>query len=262
MAWKTVPIGEHFTFHTWEEGEGTPLLYLHGFEGHPGDSEFLRRLAGARRIIAPELPGYGESTGFEHIEETLDMTLALRQFVESLGVPNVDVIGHSLGGMFAGEIAAICPHVVNRLLLVSPFGLWIDEAPTPDPFVLNPTQLAEITWHNPAAATSIATSRALSNGEDQVAATLARTANLSVAGKFLWPIPDRGLRKRLPLVRAKTLIVRGTSDELIPAVYAEQFADLVPGASVITIDAAGHYPMHEAPDEFLRTCEAFLMEPR
>jgi pimeloyl-ACP methyl ester carboxylesterase len=258
MGWTTIPVGDKYTFHTWDEGDGTPLLYLHGFEGHPGDADFLKGLAGSHRIIAPELPGYGDSGGFEHIDDTLDMTLAIRQLIEAMGLDQVDVVGHSLGGMFAAELAAVSPHVVNRLVLVSPFGLWLESDPIPDPFVLNPTQLAEITFAVPTKATAVVRAHAPSNGNEQIGAALARTANLSVAGKFLWPIPDRGLRKRLPLIRAKTLIVRGEGDQLIPAAYSDAFSDAIPGASAVAIDNAGHYPMHEQPEEFARTCSSFL----
>ncbi len=259
MGWTTIPAGDHFTFHTWDEGQGNPVVFLHGFEGHPGeDASFLHELAKNRRVIAPELPGCGDSEGFDYIEETLDMTLAIRQFIEALGVDRVDVIGHSLGGMFAAELAAVSPHVVNRVMLVSPFGLWFDQHPVPDLFVLNPTQLAEITWSTPGNATSVARETDTGNGTDQITATLNRTGNLAVATKFLWPIPDRGLRKRLPLIKAKTLVVRGNADQLIPAAYTDAFTDAIPGASGVTINNAGHYPMLEQPDEFVRTCEGFL----
>ena len=254
MNWTTISAGDRFSFHCLEGGSGSPLLYLHGFEGHPGEAQFLKELAANHRVVAPELIGYGQSKGFEHIEEVLDMVLALRQLAEQLG-GEVDVVGHSLGGMFAAELAAIAPQVVHRLVLVSPFGLWLEDQPIPDPFVLNADQLREITWHDPASAT---TARQPANGHDQITATLSRTGDLAVAGKFLWPIPDRGLRKRLPLVRAETLVLNGASDQLITPAYGEAFADVIDGAAATTIANAGHYPMLEQPGEFVQQVEGFL----
>lgn len=256
MNWTNISVG-NYTFRALEGGEGDLLLYLHGFEGHPGEASFLQELARTHRVLAPELVGYGESTGFEHIEDFLDMTLALRQLIDQQG-GQADVIGHSLGGMFGAELGAVAPQAVRKLLLVAPFGLWMDNQPIPDPFVLNPGELTKLTWHDEAAAEKIQPTMNGAEETDQITATVTRTANLAIAGKFLWPIPDRGLRKRLPLIKAKTLVVSGTSDKLIAPAYGEKFAELIPGASAITIANAGHYPMLEQADEFVRTAEAFL----
>jgi len=208
-----------FNVRVWSEGAGPPLLYLHGFDGHPGDAPFLQRLAENRRVIAPEAPGFGLSTGIEEIDGVLELALFYRQLVEALGLGAVDLVGHSLGGMFAAEFAAICPQYVRQLVLVSPFGLWIEEAEIPDFLAMSAGQLARATWHDPESAAAQATQKGSSNGASPVATAVQRASNLSAAGKFLWPIPDRGLRKRLPLIAAPTLVVRGASDKLIPAPY-------------------------------------------
>jgi pimeloyl-ACP methyl ester carboxylesterase len=248
-----------FNVRVWSEGDGPPLLYLHGFEQHPGDAPFLRRLAQSRRVYAPELPGYGESTGFERIDGILGITLYHRQLVESWGVDAVDVIGHSLGGMLAAEFAAICPHRTRRLVLVDAYGLWLDHAPLPDPFALSEKELNAAKWGSADFAGS-EPSIFVSNPDDPGAATLERMKNLAIATKFMWPIPDRGLCRRLPLIQAPTLVVHGASDGLVPPVYAEEFARLVPNARVQQIDQAGHLPMVEREDAFISAVERFLAE--
>jgi pimeloyl-ACP methyl ester carboxylesterase len=249
-----------FSLHVWESGAGRPLLYLHGFEGHPGEAPFLERLAASWRVIAPEAPGFGESTGIEQIDDILDLTLVYRQLVEALGLGEVDLIGHSLGGMFAAEFAAICPQHVRRLVLVSPFGLWLEEAEIPDFLAMSAGQLARATWHDPESAAAQAAQRSGANGASPIATAVRRASNLAAAGKFLWPIPDRGLRKRLPLIGAPTLIVRGASDKLIPAPYGAAFQRLIPNARLETIPDAGHTPQAEQPDAFLDAVESFLTE--
>ena len=82
--------------------------------------------------------------------------------------------------------------------------------------------------------------------------------NLGAATKFMWPIADRGLRRRLPLIDAPTLVVHGTSDGLLPLPYAEEFVRLIPNATLAPIDAAGHYPMVEQEDEFIAVVTKFL----
>ncbi len=247
-----------FSLRVWESGAGRPLLYLHGFDGHPGEAPFLERLAASHRLIAPEAPGFGESTGIEEIDDILDMTLVFRQLVETLGLDRVDLVGHSFGGMFAAEFAAICPQHVRRLVLVSPFGLWLDEAEIPDFLAMSAGQLARASWHDPESAAAQAAQRGAANGASPIATAVRRASNLATAGKFLWPIPDRGLRKRLPLISAPTLVVRGASDGLLPAPYGEAFVRLVPDARLLTIDGAGHTPQAEQPDLFLSAVESFL----
>ncbi len=243
----------------WRAGSGQPaLLYLHSLEGFPAEAAFLERLGSGRQVVVPEHPGFGQSTGIEGIDGVLDMVLFHRQLVDRLGLAQVDVVGHSLGGMFGAELAAICPERVRRLVLAAPFGLWLDEAPIPDLFVMSPNQLARTTWHEPEGeAAQQAMSRAVA-GVDRIQAAVTRASNLSAAGKFLWPIPDRGLSKRLHLVQAPTLVLLGESDGLVTRAYGEAFTRAIAGASLEVIPAAGHYPMYEQTDRFVEMVEGFL----
>ena len=243
----------------WSAGEGPPLLYLHGFEHHPGDASFLRRLAKGRRVVAPETPGYGESSGLQDIDGILGLTLYHRHLVESLSLDQVDVIGHSLGGMFAAEFAAICPHRTRRLVLVDAYGLWRDDVPIPDPFVLGPTQLSAAKWAVPDAAPA-EPSIFMPDPTDPHAAALDRARNLAAATRFMWPFAERGLRRRLPFVQAPTLVIHGERDGLVPPAYADEFARLIPDARVIRIAGAGHLPMVEREDQFIETVRRFLTD--
>lgn len=248
-----------FSTRVWSEGEGDPVVFLHSFEGHrPDGAGFLASLAANRRVIAPEHPGFGDSIGADEIDEILDVVLYYRQLLDVLKIDRADVIGHGLGGMFAAEFAAICPERVNALVLVAPFGLWIDEAPVPDLFTMSPSQMQRAAWHDPEAAPSQESMSASTNGKSGPAAIVERAMDLSEAGKFLWPIPDRGLKKRLPLIEAETLVIMGASDKLVPAAYGEAFAFAIPTAKLVTIPDAGHYPHLEQPQAFLQAVEGFL----
>jgi pimeloyl-ACP methyl ester carboxylesterase len=258
MAMSTTTVSEKHSVRVWEKGAGEPLVFLHGYDGHPGDDSFLEGLAPGRRVIAPEAPGFGDSTGIDEIDDVLDMALFYRQLFEKLGLGPIDVVGHSLGGMFAAEVAAICPQVVKRLVLVSPFGLWLDEHQVPDLFAMSPTQLQRASWHDPESHPAQQALSRLPNGKSGTAAIVQRAMNLSAAGKFLWPIPDRGLKKRLPLIKAPTLVVVGASDRLSGPAYGEAFAARIPGAKLAVVEAAGHFPMVEQPEAFGRELEGFL----
>ena len=242
----------------WAWGDGAPLLFLHGFEGHPGDAPFLADLARSRRVLAPELPGFGESHGLDGLTELLDVTLYQRELVETLGYDRVDVVGHSLGGMLAAELAAVCPSLVERLVLVDAYGVWLDDLPIPDPFVLSPSQLARTLWHDVDSEPAQARLVEREGGRPRTEVLLERARNLGAAGKFLWPIPDRGLARRLRLIRAPTLVVWGAEDQLIDPRYGAEFRDRIPGAQLIMIPNAGHLPMLEQPAAFLEAVEPFL----
>jgi pimeloyl-ACP methyl ester carboxylesterase len=241
----------------WSGGSGPPLLYLHGFEQHPGAAPFLERLSEKFEVRAPESPGYGQSTGLDEMHDLLDMTLHHRALVEAWARGPVNVIGHSLGGMFAAELAVIAPHLVRRMVLVSPYGLWLDDEPLPDPFVLSPDALAKAKWHEPANAAREPS--AYDEASDGPRHTF-RTINLSAATKFLWPLPDRGYARRARYIRTPTLIVRGESDGLVSSTYCEKY----PGTSqrsVVTIANAGHLPMVEQEDAFVAAVQSFLLQP-
>src|SRR5579883_187998 len=190
--------GGAFNVRYWEAGSGRPLLFLHGIDGFTPDAQFLSALAHDRRVIAPETPGFGESTDLDRIDDMLDATVYHQQLLEALGLEQVDIAGHSLGAMFAAELAAVSPHSVRRLVLVSPLGLWLDETPLPDFFTLSDREMAQSGWANPDLRPGRPDPSAPPPDPKAVqAATIARTKNLAAAGKFLWPIPDRGLGKRV-----------------------------------------------------------------
>ncbi len=255
MTTLEIPNIGTFDVELWEEGTGTPLLYLHGYERHPGGAGFLKRLAEDHRVLAPEQPGYGKSTGFENFTDVIDVALYYRELVESLGIDRLDVVGHSLGGMFAAELAAIAPQLVRRLVLVNPFGVWLDAEPSLDPFGAA-AEVKAAKWHgDPPKAEP---TNFVPDPDDPHAAILFSARNLGSATKFMWPIADRGLRRRLPLIDAPTLVVHGTSDGLLPVSYAEEFVRLVPNAELARIDGAGHYPMVEREDEFVSVVSKFL----
>jgi pimeloyl-ACP methyl ester carboxylesterase len=246
-----------FDIRLWSGGTGAPLLYLHGFEQHPGAASFLGRLSRDHEVRAPEHPGFGESTGFEHIQDVIDLALHYRRLIESWNKGPVDVVGHCLGGMFAAEVAALSPHLVRRLVLVDAYGLWLDDHPLPDPFTLAPRDLERAKWYDPDKAPMPEPSAFDANG-DADALAIFRAQNLGTATKFMWPIPDRGLNRRLSYVQAPTLIVHGEADGLIPIEYAEAFARLIPAARLAAIRNAGHLPMIEAEDQFISMVNDFL----
>ena len=225
----------------YEGGEGPPLVFLHGAGGPDADLGFLDALGARFHVYAPLVPGYGDSEECAELRDMLDFTLHTWDVVDALGVKDPLLVGFSMGGMIAGEMAALAPRDVSRLALIAAAGLWLDDHPIPDVFSMMPYDLPKYLFHDVAAG-----ARALTAGMDLgdpkfLQAFLVQNARqLGAAGKILFPIPERGLAGRLYRIRAKTLVVWGESDNLIPPVYAQAFQQKIPGSDVVMIPQAGH----------------------
>jgi pimeloyl-ACP methyl ester carboxylesterase len=242
-----------------EAGSGMPVVFLHGAGGLLAENPFLDRLAARYHVFAPELPGYGESTGEELLEDMLDFTLHGWDVVAALGLTRPHLVGHSMGGMIAAEMAAIAPNDLDRLVLVAAAGLWIEEHPIPDIFALLPGQLVELLFQDPDRGQALLTGGVdFSDMEAFKAFYLGQQRRLAMAGKILFPIPNRRVSKRLYRVTARTLVLWGQADRLIVPAYAERWARLIPGAAVQTIPDAGHMLPYEQPEVLVDALTRFL----
>ena len=242
-----------------EAGSGVPVVFLHGAAGLLRDNPFLDALARRYHVFAPELPGYGESTGEELLEDMLDFTLHGWDVVTALGLTRPHLVGHSMGGMIAAEMAAVAPNDLDRLVLVDAAGLWIEEHPIPDIFALLPGQLVELLFQDPDRGQALLTGGVdFSDMEAFKTFYLGQQRRLAMAGKILFPIPNRRVSKRLYRVTAKTLVLWGQADRLIVPAYAERWARLIPGATVQTIPDAGHMLPYEQPQAFVDAVVRFL----
>src|SRR5271155_4366150 len=130
-------------------GKGEPLLFLHGAGGLTGADPFLEDLGRNFTVYAPHLPGYGESTGGEHIDDVIDAALFYHELMDELKIPSANIIGHSMGGMLAAEVAALDVHRAKKLVLGGAAGFWIDETPIPDLFAAPLTAIAPLLFHDP-----------------------------------------------------------------------------------------------------------------
>ena len=242
-----------------EAGSGMPVVFFHGAGGLLADNPFLDKLAARNHVFAPELPGYGESTGEELLEDMLDFTLHGWDVVDALGLTRPHLVGHSMGGMIAAEMAAVAPHDLDRLALVAAAGLWIEEHPIPDIFALLPGQLVELLFRDPDRGQALLTGGVdFSDMEAFKAFYLGQQRRLAMAGKILFPIPNRRVSKRLYRVTAQTLVLWGEADRLIVPAYAQRWACLIPGAQVQTIPDAGHMLPYEQPQAFVDALARFL----
>jgi len=242
-----------------EGGKGAPLVFLHGAGGLFPDNPFLDQLAERYHVYAPEWPGYGDSTGEELLDDMLDFALHGWDVVSALGLRTPHLVGHSMGGMIAAEMACIASNDLAKLVLVNAAGLWIPEHPIADLFALLPFEFANLLFHDPISGAALLTGGLdFSNLQAVADFYIGNAKRMGMAGKILFPIPNRGLAKRLYRLTADTAILWGKSDKLIPPVYAERFKSLIPRATLELIDAAGHMLPYEQPAKFVAAVAKFV----
>lgn len=232
----------------WRAGQGRPLVFLHGAGGLMPDDRFFQALAGQFQVHAPLLPGYGGSEGEDELKDMLDTTLHTGDVIDALGLTGAALVGHSMGGMIAAELAALAPNDVSCLALIAPAGLWLDEHPIEDLFAKLPFELPELLFHDVALGESLLTAGL--DLEDPAFLSeflIGNARRLGMAGKLLFPIPDRGLSRRLHRIKARTLILWGANDRMIKPVYGDAFAAAIPNSELQIVADAGHLVTVEKP---------------
>ena len=240
-----------------EVGTGRDLLFLHGASGHMPADPLIAALASQYRVLAPLLPGYGQSAGEDDLRDMLDVTLHTLDVLQALKLDEPIVVGHSMGGMIAAEMAAIARTEIARLCLLAPAGLWIDEHPVVDIFTRLPYELPGLLFHDAEAGQKLLASGGNMDDPEFLKQFLVMNARrLGMAGKLLFPIPDRGLGQRLYRITADTLIVWGAEDVLIPPVYGEAFKKAISGAKLVKVSGAGHAVGQERPQAVLEAIKA------
>lgn len=236
-------------------GEGPPVLYLHSAGGYYWD-DFLEELSNHHRVYVPYFPGTapGRPDDIDKVDNLWDVVLAYEELLDALDLQRCRLIGHSFGGMLAAELAAQRPAAIEHLVLIAPIGLWREDAPytVADWCALGPDEIMETLFHNPAHP-RVLRRMTPPDGKDAAARWQVDFIwTLGCTGKVIWPIPDKGLSKRIHRITAPSLVVWGEDDRLIPKVYAEEFGQRLTRSEILRLPACGHEPP-------LEQCEALLI---
>ena len=231
-------------------GSGPPVVFFHGSGGLAPVEPMLDLIGAHYCVHAAEWPGFGEELTEGHIEDMLDFALHGWDLVEAMGLAEQypHLLGHSMGGMIAAEMAAINPRGFNKLVLIAASGLWIDSVPIPDIFAMLPFELADVLFADPKAGEAFLAGGANFADDDALKKFLVTNARrLGTAGKILFPVPNRRLSKRLYRVTNPVLALWGKQDKLIAPIYADRYAEHLTDARVELIDDAGHMLPYEQP---------------
>ena len=242
------------------KGEGPAVVFFHGPWGLTW-GPFLDALAQSFTVYAPEHPGTtpGAPDAIQNVDTLWDLVLCYDELLEQLRLPEAALVGHSFGAMMACEVAAQRPSRARRLVLIDPIGLWRDDAPVTNWMLVGPQELPEHVFRNAECSGAKALFTIPDDPEEGALARTRLTWAMGSTGKFIWPIPDKGLGKRIHRIAATpTLLVWGQDDRLVPRVYAEEFARRLAQTRTEVVKDAGHAPHLEQPAITASVVTAFL----
>jgi pimeloyl-ACP methyl ester carboxylesterase len=241
----------------YEQGQGRPILVLHGEDGPCPQAPFFSLLAKQGRVILPTHPGFGQAPDAADIDTVDDLAYLYLDLLDESDLHEVVVIGCSLGGWIAAEMAVKSTARLSQLVLVAPLGIKVGDRETrdiPDIFALPPEEVTRLQYHDPA---QVAVDYASLSDLELLVIARNREATALYAWEPYFHNPK--LRQRLHRVALPTLLVWGASDRFVtPDYYGTAYRDAIPGAQFTVIDQAGHWPHAEQPEVFVERVGAFL----
>jgi pimeloyl-ACP methyl ester carboxylesterase len=237
-------------------GEGPNLVFLHGAWADRGWAPFAAELATRFSVISPDHPGYGGSETPGWLDDIHDLAFFYLDVLASLALDDVHLVGASLGGWIAAEMAVRSTARIARLSLVAPAGIHVKGVAKPDIFLMSPEELTRTLFADERIAEA-ALARMPSPDEEE-----AELRGRYMTARLGWQprMHDPALAKWLHRIDRPTQLLWGRDDRILPAVYAEHWQRLVPGATIAWLDNCGHLPHIERPAAFVAAIDAFARE--
>ncbi len=232
-----------------DRGEGRPYLVLHGGAGPQSMATFAQRLAasGDLRVLSPTHPGFGGTLRPNDLKSVSDLATLYVNFLDALDLHDVTVIGNSVGGWVAAELALRHSPRTSGLVLIDAVGIEVDGHRVADVAGLSLPEIQALSFHDPSHFRIDPTQ--LSDAQKAIAASNA--AALAVyAGSAA--MADPTLRERLGAIAVSTLVLWGDSDGIVDPEYGRIYASSIPGAHFEVLVATGHMPQMESPELVIR----------
>lgn len=230
-----------------EYGSGRPFLLLHGGAGPQSVTGFAELLAATRdvRVLVPIHPGFGGTPRPEALASVPGLAVLYQALLDQLELADVTVIGNSVGGWIAAEIALLTSPRISGVVLIDAVGIEVPGHPVADFFDLTMDEVFDRSFHNPEPFRFDPTS--LPPAAQAVAAGN-RAALAAYAGTSM---SDPALSGRLAALDVPTLVLWGDSDRIVDAVYGRTYAAAIPQARFQLLPATGHSPQLVTPDQVL-----------
>ena len=230
------------------KGKGQPLLMLHGGGGPIAGMPFAAKLAEKFEIIAPTHPGFAGSKIPDHFTRVDDLAFLYLDLMDALDLKDVVLMGFSMGGWTAVEMATMTTQRLAKLILVDPVGVKVGgryDRDIVDVFGLPAETVAKLMWHDP--------SRAPSFGDLTPEQQEIMAGNRTALGVYCWEpyMHNPKLPHRLHRIDVPTHFIWGASDGLVKVDYGRKYAALIKGATLSVIEKAGHSPQAEQPEAFV-----------
>ena len=235
--------------HLLRGGDGPPLLFLHSIEGNLGWLPWMDRVAESATVYAPTHPGFGASERPELLESVSDMARFYLWMIQELGLEDVTLVGHFLGGWIAAEMATMSPGALKSLVLVDSAGVRPDEDEIADIFLLGEEETTRLSFHDAANVPNYAEifERELAPEEREM-----KVRGREMTTRLCWKpyMHDRSLAWLLQRVNVPALVIWGAEDKIIPADSGRRISEAIPGSRLEAIPECGHLPHVEKPDVF------------
>jgi pimeloyl-ACP methyl ester carboxylesterase len=235
-------------------GAGRPLVFLHGGGGAGSWLPFMADLAASHDVIVPEHPGFGASDTPDWLDTIPDLASFYLDFLDQLGLKDVDLVGFSLGGWIAAELAVRNTRRLASLTLVGAAGIHVKSVEQVDTFLLSNEQLVRELFHDQRRADAALAELKRPELEDTI------LKNRTTTARLVWQPRgyDPHLHKWLHRIDVPTLLVWGANDRLLPKEYAFAYQRLIPGSKVTIIPECGHLPPVEQRQAFVTALEGFF----
>jgi len=240
--------------HVMRGGSGAPLVYLHGSGGGGLWLPWMEDLARQFSVIVPEHPGFGHSDTPEWLDGIHDVALFYLEFLAAENLTGVHLMGGSLGGWIAAEIAMLDASRLKTLTLIGPAGINVPGVHKPDMFLWPADELARQLFHDKAMGDEAAKRAIDPAGADVRMKNIYTVARLAWHPRFYDPL----LMKWLKRVKLPTLVVWGREDRILPVATAQGFAERLPQAEIEIVPDCGHLPQIEKKDIFVERVTRFI----
>ncbi len=230
------------------KGSGPKLFMLHGGDGPVSGMPFADKLAESFEIIAPVHPGFEGSPIPDHFDDLQDLVYLYRDLMDVLELGDAIMMGFSMGGWTAVEIAVMSTAQISKLILVDSVGVKIggrEDRDIADVFALPHEKMAELAFHDPSMAPN---PNDIPDEQLQIIAS-----NRIALGVYTWEpyMHNPKLPGRLHRIKVPTHFIWGESDGIVTVDYGRKFCAMIDGAKITVIKNAGHAPQIEQPDAFV-----------